>query len=168
MITGSEAVRQELVRTLRRDLIGPYPTEDDADLAEECLAEEPSRWYLTAYLAPTAGSPRARREDESPQLDALEAEDLEAEERDITVEAGTGEDEGSPDESNSRRRRRPASLSLAAALAAATRRIEAVVTWGDYCAEPPIPRAILDGTGSKEEWSRCDAASGSGCRGGAA
>ncbi len=45
------AVRARLVDTLRRDLIGPGP--DDIDLAREVLKENPSRWYLTGFLAPS-------------------------------------------------------------------------------------------------------------------
>ena len=45
------AVRARIVETLRRDLIGPGP--QDADLAREVLKENPSRWYLTGFLAPS-------------------------------------------------------------------------------------------------------------------
>ena len=58
----AEAVRGRLVDVLRRDLIGPGP--EDADLHREVLAENPSRWYLTGFLAPSpeAGpSPMSRR-----------------------------------------------------------------------------------------------------------
>jgi hypothetical protein len=47
----AEAVRARLVDTLRRDLIGPGP--EDSDLAREVLKENPSRWYLTGFLAPS-------------------------------------------------------------------------------------------------------------------
>jgi predicted tellurium resistance membrane protein TerC len=52
----AEQVRARLVDVLRRDLIGPGP--EDVDIARERLKENPSRWYLTGYLAPapeTAG-----------------------------------------------------------------------------------------------------------------
>ena len=50
MATSLE-IRSELVAKLRRDLIGPYPQVEDADLAHEKLSEEPSRWYLTGFAA---------------------------------------------------------------------------------------------------------------------
>ena len=43
-------VRASIVTAFRRDLIGPGP--QDADLARERLNENPSRWYLTGFLAP--------------------------------------------------------------------------------------------------------------------
>jgi hypothetical protein len=44
------AIRDRLVDTLRRDLIGPGPS--DADLAHERLKDNPSRWYLAGFIAP--------------------------------------------------------------------------------------------------------------------
>ena len=49
-MTDSTSVRARLVDMLRRDLIGPGP--EDADLREERLKENRSRWYLTGFLAP--------------------------------------------------------------------------------------------------------------------
>jgi hypothetical protein len=51
---AATAVRTRLVDTLRRDLIGPGP--EDTDLARELLKENPSRWYLTGFLAPSLDS----------------------------------------------------------------------------------------------------------------
>ena len=53
MTKTSLAVRETILTKLRRDLIGPNPTPEDADLAEEILPEEPSKWYLTGWIAPT-------------------------------------------------------------------------------------------------------------------
>lgn len=52
------AVRGRLVETLRRDLIGPDPR--DNDLADETLETNPSRWYLTGFLVPAPGGRRRR------------------------------------------------------------------------------------------------------------
>ncbi|MFQ3666831.1 MAG: hypothetical protein SNJ79_12525, partial [Sphingomonadaceae bacterium] len=54
------AVRGRLVDVLRRDLIGPGP--EDPDLAREMLKENPSRWYLTGFLAPLPESGTAADE----------------------------------------------------------------------------------------------------------
>ena len=58
-MTSSQDVRTAMVRTLRRDLIGP--DRDDEDLAHEILPAQPARWYLTGYLVPAkaAGAQRA-------------------------------------------------------------------------------------------------------------
>jgi hypothetical protein len=45
-------VRARIIETFRRDLIGPSPRREDADLATERLKENPSRWYLAGFLAP--------------------------------------------------------------------------------------------------------------------
>src|SRR5947208_376127 len=66
-MTRSVEVRARLVDILRRDLVGPGPQDDD--LARERLSENPSRWYLTGFIAPkedeaTADDPAAQEEDE--------------------------------------------------------------------------------------------------------
>jgi hypothetical protein len=55
---NSRTVRTHLVETFRRDLIGPGPGPEDADLATERLNENPSRWYLAGFLAPTDAAMR--------------------------------------------------------------------------------------------------------------
>ena len=68
-LTSSADVRRLLVDTLRRDLVGPGA--DDADLARERLTENPSRWYLTGFLAPS--------EDDPPEDDPATQEEIELE-----------------------------------------------------------------------------------------
>ena len=58
---SSEEVRQELVDTIRLDLIGP---DNDHTFANELLPEPPTRWYLTGFLVPT-DAPIAQRFDET-------------------------------------------------------------------------------------------------------
>ena len=50
-MTNSVDVRARIVNMFRRDLIGPGPS--DHDLANERLNENPSRWYLSGFIAPT-------------------------------------------------------------------------------------------------------------------
>src|SRR6266404_8735763 len=47
---NANAIRGRLVDVLRRDLIGPDPS--DVDLHHERLTDNPSRWYLAGFLAP--------------------------------------------------------------------------------------------------------------------
>lgn len=66
-MTRSVEVRARLVDILRRDLVGPGP--QDEDLARERLSENPSRWYLTGFIAPKedeahADDPAMQEEDE--------------------------------------------------------------------------------------------------------
>jgi hypothetical protein len=84
-------VRAHLVETLRRDLIGPGPS--DLDLRDELLKENPSRWYLGGFLAPAPDD----KDDEADEA---------AEEGDPLF----GEDEGAdPQTGNARAGRRSAS-----------------------------------------------------------
>src|ERR1700675_4234168 len=64
---SSTEVRERLVETLRRDLIGPGP--QDSDLARERLKEKPSGWYVTGYLAPAP-------EPSGPSVEIAEEDDL--------------------------------------------------------------------------------------------
>ncbi len=48
--TSANVIRGRLVDVLRRDLIGPDPS--DVDLHGERLTDNPSRWYLAGFLAP--------------------------------------------------------------------------------------------------------------------
>jgi hypothetical protein len=61
-------VRASIVETFRRDLIGPNPGPEDADIAKERLNENPSRWYLAGFLAPAEDemAMNAPEEDDDP------------------------------------------------------------------------------------------------------
>jgi hypothetical protein len=61
-------VRASIVETFRRDLIGPKPGPEDADIAKERLNENPSRWYLAGFLAPAEDemAMNAPEEDDDP------------------------------------------------------------------------------------------------------
>lgn len=134
MVTSLE-IRSELVTTLRRDLIGPYPIAEDADLAREKLGKEPSRWYLTGFIAPAPESERAAEDPDDPAF---------LPELDNVSETGTGEDEASPEsDSVTRRRLNPTSIGLSTTVPRHVTSLHALVEWGDYRAEPPLPEEIL-------------------------
>jgi hypothetical protein len=134
------AVRAELVRRLRRNLVGPTEAED-ADLAAERLpaGESPSRWYLAGFLAPSgelaADDPADAEFDDAdsflPEADALGP-------------VGAASDAEEPDAPAARRRFLPASLGLSTMVAADVRTVEATVSWGDYVPEPPLPPEVLE------------------------
>lgn len=135
-MTKSVEIRDRLVRTLRRDLIGPG--EEDADLAAEVLTEAPSRWYLTGYLAPVEGDAADVEDDPSQQ------EELENLAGDGSIDAETpAPDDEPPEAPVARRRVRPTSIGITALLPANVEAIDVVVTWGEYRTEPPLPASVL-------------------------
>ena len=138
----AEQVRARLVDVLRRDLIGPGP--EDVDIARERLKENPSRWYLTGYLAPapeTAGLAAAEA------AEALEEEGDPVFGDDEGADPETGraraQDDGPADEPSSRPRRLPSSLGLTVLVDASVREVEVTLTWGDYTTIPPLPPEVL-------------------------
>jgi hypothetical protein len=134
-MTRPVEVRARLVDILRRDLVGPGP--QDQDLARERLSENPSRWYLTGFIAP--------KEDE------VEADDpavQEEEEREAEQEPGSGAGGAAGDDEPSEapvthRRFLPSSIGLTVLLPMDVVSIEARVSWGDYVTEPPLPEGTL-------------------------
>lgn len=131
----SAHVRSRLVRTLRRDLVGPGP--EDEDLARERLDENPSRWYLTGFIAPADDEPEAN--------DILAQEELDTEAIDPAAAgaggaAGDDEEPGAP---AAHRRFLPSAIGLTVLLPVEIETIEAEASWGDYVTEPPLPSSVL-------------------------
>jgi hypothetical protein len=91
-MTRPVEVRARLVETFRRDLVGPGI--EDEDLARERLAENPSRWYLTGFIAPSEDEPTA----DDPAVQ---------EEEDREAESETGSGAGGAPAMTSRARRQP-------------------------------------------------------------
>lgn len=132
------AVRGRLVETLRRDLIGPDPR--DADLAEETLKDNPSRWYLTGFLAPAPveGADDATTIDEPG--DMLTAADEGA---DPETGAARAADDVPADDPAPRRALAPSACGLTVLIDARAETAEVLVTWGDYVTEPPLPPEVF-------------------------
>ncbi len=153
-VDTSADVRARLLRTLRRDLVGPGP--DDADLLRETLPERPSRWYLTGFIAPDEdadpGPARSADGDAGAEAGLLweEAEGEGEPEPDPAIGGGRAEDNGDPDPGAGARRVQPTALGLTVLLPPGVDEIEAVVTWGDYQTEPPLPPDILADDAAKQ------------------
>ncbi|MBI5162747.1 MAG: hypothetical protein HY985_02470 [Magnetospirillum sp.] len=144
-MTNSTEIRATLVDTLRRDLVGP--ASGDADLARERLSENPSRWYLTGFLAPAEDEP----EEDDPAVQ--EEMDLEAESAERDGAGGAAGDDAEPEAPSVRRRFLPSSVGLTVLLPLDVAEVEAVISWGDYVTEPPLPPGVLlpdDGGGEVE------------------
>jgi hypothetical protein len=134
-MTRPVEVRARLVDILRRDLVGPGP--QDEDLARERLSENPSRWYLTGFIAP--------KEDEVEADDpAVQEEDEREAEQELGSGAGGAAGDDEPTEAPvTHRRFLPSSIGLTVLLPMDVESIEARVSWGDYVTEPPLPESAL-------------------------
>lgn len=123
----SAAVREELVRTLALDLIGPEP---GSSLEREALSQPPSRWYLSGFLIPHE-APAEQRADETSQE---------------TIDFGSGggsDDSETPDPPSARKAHFPSSLGLSVLVPEAAQSLRVRVTWGDYRAIE-VPAAATD------------------------
>ncbi|MGO8975284.1 MAG: DISARM system helicase DrmA [Steroidobacteraceae bacterium] len=135
-------VRSSIVEAFRRDLVGPAP--QDADLARERLSENPSRWYLTGFLAP-ADDPLAQEGARGTEDDPSTQEEMETdvEEPDDVDAGGAAGDAEAPEAPNTKRRFLPSSIGLTVLLPPDVKEIEARISWGDYRTEPPLSEDIL-------------------------
>ncbi len=151
----SVAIRSSIVETFRRDLVGPAP--QDADLARERLNESPSRWYLTGFLAP-ADNPLAQNGARGAEDDPSTQEEMETdvEEADDFGAGGAAGDTELPEAPTTKRKFLPSSIGLTVLLPPDVKEIEALISWGDYLTEPPLPEIILlpDEAGEKDEEGR--------------
>lgn len=134
----AEAVRTRIVDKLRRDLIGPGP--QDADIAREVLKENPSRWYLTGFLAPSPDGFDGVLDEPEDEGDPVFGDDVGADPQTGHARAA---DDAPPDEPSARPRRLPSSLGLTVLVDAAGEEVEVELTWGDYMTEPPLPPDVL-------------------------
>ncbi len=120
-MTTSAVIRQQLIETLRLDLVGPWPghPQESERLREN---EPPSRWYLTGFLVPTS-APEAHRFDpeSAEQLDAV-----------VACEDGAGDDDQEPDKAPARKVYLPSSLGLSVLVPAGVEALGVEVRWGEY------------------------------------
>lgn len=124
------AVRASIVEKFRRDLVGPDAR--DTDLAQERLNENPSRWYLTGFLAPV-DDPLTQDGGQGAEDDPSTQEELEIDvgESDAEGAGGASGDADPPEVPNAKRRFLPSSIGLTVLLPHDVTEIEAVVSWGD-------------------------------------
>lgn len=137
-VQTSDRVREELVRALRLDLVGPaahHPP--DAVYERERLPMSPSRWYLTGFLVPSS-APEEQRSDEASQ-----------DELDLAGDADIdGDDDQEPDKPPARRVLFPSSIGLSVLVPEGAVAIEATASWGDYVLKAPDDAA--DGEAERE------------------
>lgn len=132
----SSEVRDELIRALRLDLIGPEP--GDTHEREE-LPHEPSRWYVGGFLVPFE-APEEQKVDPTGQEELFAA-----------GEENGADDADVPERASARKVFLPSSVGLSILVAKGTSGLEAEVTWGDY----RLPEAEEGATRGKETtWRR--------------
>lgn len=136
---NSIEVRSEIVDRLRRDLVGPSEHLTDDDLANEQLKENPSRWYLTGFLAPAYEGTivDTDSDEEEEELLALEAGGAGA--------GGAAGDDDEPEPPAARRRFLPSSIGITVMLPVGVKKFTVRTTWGDYVTEPQLPPEVLEG-----------------------
>jgi hypothetical protein len=154
-MTKSVDIRAHVVDVFRRDLVGPGP--QDADLAQERLNENPSRWYFTGFLAP-ADDPLAQDGPKQAEIDPSVQEEMETDVEEPADDGpgGAAGDAEPPETPNTKRRFLPSSVGLTVLLPPNVTEIEARVSWGDYRTEPPLSEDVLvpDEHEAKEEDER--------------
>jgi hypothetical protein len=136
--TSPATIRSRIVDALRRDLVGPGP--GDADLAEELLKDNPSRWYLAGFLAPALENIAEGAEGLEDEGDPLFGED---EASDPETGGGRAADDTPEDEPSARKSRVPSSCGLTVLVDASVREVEVILSWGDYVTIPPLPEAVF-------------------------
>ena len=109
---SSATIRDELVETLRLDLVGP---DNNHAFAHELLPEAPNFWYLTGFLAP-ASAPIAQRTDETANDDL-----------DTSAEAGGLDDNTQPEKPAARKSLLPSSMGLSVLVASGVDQLTAEV-----------------------------------------
>src|SRR5712691_1049469 len=135
---SANAIRGRLVDVLRRDLIGPDPS--DVDLHHERLTDNPSRWYLAGFLAPAPDGAGEEAEVLEDVGDPLFGEDEGA---DPETGGGRAADDTPDDEPSARKSRAPSSCGLTVMMDASVREIEVTLSWGDYVTLPPLPDEVF-------------------------
>lgn len=143
----SAQVRDDILDAFRMDVVGPdtRPASHDDHMSnfEVITSTRPSSFYLIGYLTPAEGSTAAL-----PKNDALEIQDpLPSMEDDDEHGAAGGEDSDGGNDARQRKRLDPTSLGLTAFVARDCPHIDVALRYADYHAQPPIPEAVLEGTG---------------------
>lgn len=114
-------VRSQLVDSLQLDLVGPGCELGDP---REALPQEPSKWYLTGFLAPFDSDAKDRLTEDAD--DEVES-----------AEGGGTDDDNAPDKAPARKSFLPSSMGMSLLVASGTRSLSVTVRWGDYRWQEP-------------------------------
>ena len=160
-MTTSLDVRTGLLRTLRRDLIGPGPEDDDLHRERLPGTDKPSSWYMAGFIVPVEDESAAVAQGESDlgqdDEDRL-ANDVGEDQADAEIGPGAAADNEEPEAPPPARRFFPVSLGLTVLLDPGVTALQVVVNWGDYVTEPPLPPEVLaadaSGHAPRVDWVR--------------
>ena len=143
----SADVRDDIIDAFRMDVVGPdtRPAFHDSHMAnhEVINSTRPSSFYLIGYLTPAEGSVVGLSKNDAPEIQ----KNLPSMEDDPEPGTAGGEDSDGGVEARQRKRLDPSSLGLTAFVAPDCPHIDVTLRYADYIAQPPIPEAVLDGTG---------------------
>jgi len=114
---NSVEIREELIRALRLDLIGPEP---GSRHESETLPMAPLRWYLTGFLVPYEAPESQRR-------DAVSDDEID----ELTPTPGADDDER-PERASGRKVFLPSSLGISVLVPAEAKSLHVRASWGDY------------------------------------
>jgi uncharacterized Zn-finger protein len=117
MKTSAE-IRQDLIKALQLDLIGPSP--QDENYAREIISESPSTRYLAGFLVPYHAPLEWRSEDTG------------NDELDLVGTTGSGDDETTPEATAAKKGLFPASMGITVLAPPETKELEVILSWGDY------------------------------------
>ncbi len=142
---NSAQIRDELVRTLKLDLIGP----ELGDAREnEVLDRAPSREYLAGFLIPFEPPTGRIKQD-------VGSDETEQEQIDLFSNKPATDDDNTPETGSGRRAFFPSSMGISVLVPEGASSIAATVEWGDY------KRVESNGkdddgkaSGSREQWKR--------------
>lgn len=84
-------------------------------------------------------------ENEQPELVAVEEAEIDVSESEGDGAGGAAGDQDQPETPNTARRFLPSSIGLTVLLPPGVAELEALITWGDYRTEPPLPESVLSG-----------------------
>lgn len=139
-------VREDLVKALCLDLVGPGP---GSKHESETLPMAPSKWYLTGYLVPFMAPESQKRE--------VTADD----ELDLVGSVGV-DDDTPPERASGRKVFFPSSIGMSVLVSPETKSLSAKVQWGDYRLLEVV--GGVDGgsgtTRSVQHWQRMQRAEG--------
>ena len=154
--SASALVRDQLIRALELDLVGPTPgllaqleaegqSQEATELREELLDRPPNRWYQSGFLIPSETSLGDRADDAADdEFAGLDGQNLSAKRKSNANGDDTGASEGGP----ARRVFFPCSIGLSLLIPPATG-LEITVHWASY-----KPTAPPEDSKADEAWSR--------------
>jgi hypothetical protein len=152
----SAAVRDQLIRALELDLVGPTPAllaeldaegrgEEASELREELLDRPPNRWYQTGFLIPSETSLGDRADDAADdEFAGLDGQNLSAKRK----SNASGDDTGASEAGPARRVFFTCSVGLSLLIPPATG-LEVTVHWAGY-----KPTAPPEDSKADEAWLR--------------